>query len=330
MKSIFAPLLLGVLLSLPHAVHAGIFSFMSELLGGGKEVYKSSSSNIQNMALLQSALGPGGDSSEGGGEITIIGGIALLPEGNSGVDVSKDVRPGSDQISLYVVRSGDNLSQIATMFGVSVDTIRWSNDIKGNVITEGQTLVILPVSGVRHAVKKGDTLANIAKLYKADVGDIEHYNDIHDGESLKVGQIVIVPDGEVKAVEPAGTSKILASGGPSYAGYFTRPLVGGVKSQGIHGYNGVDLAAPIGTPILASAGGSVIVSRNSGWNGGYGNYIVIAHNNGTQTLYSHASENIVFQGETVVKGQVIGFVGSTGKSTGPHLHFEIRGAKNPF
>ena len=103
-----------------------------------------------------------------------------------------------------------------------------------------------------------------------------------------------------------------------------------VKTQGLHGYNGIDLAAPTGTPVLASASGDVIVSRGYGWNGGYGNYIVIKHPNGTQTLYAHLNEVIVSSSWHVVQGQIIGYVGATGKSTGPHLHFEVRGAKNPF
>jgi len=110
-----------------------------------------------------------------------------------------------------------------------------------------------------------------------------------------------------------------------------RPLVGGVRTQGVHGYNGVDLGAAEGTPFMASAPGEVIVARASGWNGGYGQYIVIRHDNGTQTLYAHASGIVVGIGQRVVQGQVIGYVGSTGRSTGPHLHFEIRGGpRNPF
>jgi murein DD-endopeptidase MepM/ murein hydrolase activator NlpD len=102
------------------------------------------------------------------------------------------------------------------------------------------------------------------------------------------------------------------------------------KSQGIHGYNGVDLAAPTGTQVLAAASGQVLISRFGGWNGGYGNYIVIKHSNGTQTLYAHNSANYVSVGQWVSQGDVIGLVGNTGKSTGSHLHFEVRGAKNPF
>ena len=93
----------------------------------------------------------------------------------------------------------------------------------------------------------------------------------------------------------------------------------------------LDLAAPIGTPILASAAGDVIVAKEGGWNAGYGNYVVIQHDNGSETLYAHQSKVVVSQGEHVVQGQVIGYVGTTGKSTGPHVHFEIRdGIRNPF
>ncbi|MEK7135159.1 MAG: M23 family metallopeptidase, partial [Patescibacteria group bacterium] len=108
------------------------------------------------------------------------------------------------------------------------------------------------------------------------------------------------------------------------------PIRGGLKSQGIHGHNGVDLAAPVGTPIVASADGKVILSRTGGYNGGYGTYVVISHANGTQSLYAHMSANNVAVGEVVSQGQVIGAIGMTGKTTGPHIHFEIRGARNPF
>jgi murein DD-endopeptidase MepM/ murein hydrolase activator NlpD len=120
------------------------------------------------------------------------------------------------------------------------------------------------------------------------------------------------------------------TGGPDLPGYYIRPVYGGTISQGLHGYNGVDLAAPRGTTIVAAAGGNVIIARGSGWNGGYGNYVVISHPNGTQTLYAHLNSVATYEGAQVEQGQLIGYSGSTGKSTGPHLHFEVRGAKNPF
>jgi murein DD-endopeptidase MepM/ murein hydrolase activator NlpD len=145
------------------------------------------------------------------------------------------------------------------------------------------------------------------------------------------GQIIIVPDGEISA--PVGLAKnsvIRGSGGPELAGYYFRPVIGGRKSQGLHGYNGIDLATYSGSAVLSAAEGRVIIARFGGYNGGYGNYVVIDHPNGTQTLYAHLKEVTVSYGQEVARGQVIGTVGSTGKSTGPHLHFEVRGAKNPF
>ena len=92
----------------------------------------------------------------------------------------------------------------------------------------------------------------------------------------------------------------------------------------------MDLAASLGTPIYAAAGGTVIIAKTGGWNTGYGNYVVISHGNGTQTLYAHTKANLVTVGQMVKQGQTIALMGSTGKSTGSHVHFEIRGAKNPF
>jgi len=315
---------------LPFAAHAGLFSFVSGIFGGEKEAVVTQGNNSQNMALLQAALNPDPNSAKGGGDITIVGGTALLPESGPSGTLAEIEEQNSGQISVYIVRSGDSLSQIAKMFGVSVNTIIWANEIKGSVIQEGQRLVILPISGVRHTVKEGDTLQTIAKKYKADLREILQFNDLSAETKLAVGDTVIIPDGELEIPARPSSRVVKGSGGPSYAGYYIRPVVGGRKSQGLHGYNGIDLAAPQGTPILASAAGEVIISRNSGWNGGYGKYIVISHGNDTQTLYAHMSEVIVPTGIFLVKGQVIGYVGNTGKSTGSHLHFEVRGAKNPF
>jgi murein DD-endopeptidase MepM/ murein hydrolase activator NlpD len=107
-------------------------------------------------------------------------------------------------------------------------------------------------------------------------------------------------------------------------------MVGGVKTQGIHGHNAVDLANKLNTPIVAAAAGTVIVAKQGGWNGGYGNYVVIDHHNGVQTLYAHMNSLNTTVGSDVTQGQVIGFMGETGDATGVHVHFEVRGAVNPF
>ncbi len=289
--------------------------------------------NLQTLSLPKAAMNIDPNPAKGGGDVTVVDESALLPdEGPSGT-IADIVKPKNQSISIYVVQEGNTLSAIAEMFDVSVNTIKWANDVPpSGTIRVGQTLTILPINGLKYTVKKGDTLASIAKLFHGDADEIANYNEITTS-TLAVGSEIIIPDGELTTVPRIASPRTSASSatGAQYAGYYLRPIVGGMRTQGIHGYNGVDLAAPAGTPILASASGDVIVAKGVGWNGGYGQYAVIRHDNGTQTLYSHASGIIVGVGQRVVQGQVIGYVGSTGRSTGAHVHFEIRGGpRNPF
>lgn len=245
--------------------------------------------------------------------------------------------PTNDSIYVYEVRKGDTIGAVAKMYDVSKNTIMWANDLKSERLIPGDILVILPITGVKHTVKKGDTVASVARKYKGDVEDIAKYNGIASDAKLAVGDVIIVPEGEITVTATTKSGKTIAK--PkilnSYAnstspGFFVRPLVGGRKTQGLHGHNGVDIAASVGTPVLAAAPGQIISAKSSGYNGGYGQMIIISHNGNIQTVYGHLSAVGVVMGQTVEKGEVIGQVGNTGRSTGPHLHFEIRGAKNPF
>ena len=298
-------------------------SFVLETKAEMRQINKPDA-NSQNIPILQAAVNLDPNPAKGGGDITIIDGIALMAEsGLAGTTLDIEKANHTGKISVYEVRPGDTLSGIAQMFNVSANTIKWANDLNGP-IQPGQTLVILPVTGITHTVKSGGTIEDIAKLYKADVREIALFNGLDEKVELKKGDKVIVPNVELE-------SKTSASGlARSSAGYFMNPLPRGVITQRIHGYNGIDVGAPAGTAIYAAASGKVLTSKVGGWNGGYGNMIVISHDNGTQTLYSHMSENSVYVGQWVEKGDVIGYVGSTGKSTGNHLHFEVRGATNPL
>ncbi len=332
-----------VLLTLiPARTHAGVFSDIVASLNGvarAETAVPVSSGNLQTMQLMKPAQNIDPMSARGGGEITIVDDSALVPaEGPSGT-IADIEKPKNATISLYIVRSGDTLQGIAKMFGVSPNTILWANDLsRASTLQVGQNLTILPVTGIKYTVKKGDTLASIAKKYGGSADEIASYNGV-DG-ALAAGDQLIIPDGEIAVVASAPKTggkisnparNIGPVGTLSQTGYYLRPISGGVRTQGIHGYNGVDLAAPTGTAIMASAEGDVIVAKASGWNGGYGNYVVIQHANGSQTLYSHASKVITYVGDHVQQGQVIAYVGRTGKATGPHVHFEIRnGIKNPF
>lgn len=327
--------------------HASTLSFIDALFAKVAPVTSAQGSifNSQTVPLLAAAVNLDPNAAVGGGDIVVSDGSALVPqEGPSGTAADIIDKPSSSQISVYTVRSGDTLSGIAKMFDVSVNTILWANDIQGGIIHEGESLIILPINGIRHTAVKGDTLASLATSYKSNVHDIASYNDLADDAALTVGQAVIIPGGEIAAPPPSPratvisniakgktTEPFLGGGGPVITGYYSWPVAGGVITQGLHGWNAVDIGAPKGTPIYAAAEGTVIIAKSGGaWNGGFGNYVVIQHPNGTQTLYAHASSILVSPGDHVVQGQTIAKIGMTGLTTGPHVHFEVRGAANPF
>ncbi|MFZ2038619.1 MAG: peptidoglycan DD-metalloendopeptidase family protein [Minisyncoccia bacterium] len=264
-------------------------------------------------------------------DTAVVSDSALLSEAGPTSAAADAIEEYNDQISVYTVHEGDTLSSIADMFDVSVNTILWANDVTVKTLKVGQVLVILPVSGIKYVVKKGDTIKSIATKYKGDIEEIISFNSLSADGLLIAGEEIIIPGGE----EPITASTIIKTSNslPSYSGYFIRPISSACRrTQGLHGWNrnAIDFGCATGNSVYAAAAGKVLISRSSGWNGGYGSYVVIQHANGSQTLYGHLSSPMVSAGQKVTQGQVIGLSGNTGKSTGPHLHFEIRGAKNPF
>ena len=216
-------------------------------------------------------------------------------------------------------------------------------------LTPGQVLRIPPVSGVIYTVKKGDTTASLAKKYSADEGRIIAFNHLPQDGSLDVGDELIIPDGHPAASTVAAPSTIdsrIRSVGtytqagsklaaqkfgylPDLGDYFRIPTTG--YNWGIlHNRNGIDVANSCGTAIYAAADGTVTTAATSGWNGGFGKNVKISHPNGTETLYGHLSKVLVKVGQVVGRGDKIGLMGTTGRSTGCHLHFEVHGARNPL
>jgi murein DD-endopeptidase MepM/ murein hydrolase activator NlpD len=243
--------------------------------------------------------------------------------------VSDKVR---DKIIQYVVQPGDTVSSIAQKFGVSIDTIRWQNNLTSqDDITIGDTLQILPVTGVSHKVQKGDTVYSIAKKYDADPQSIVDfpYNSFTNDETfeLAIGQTVIVPNGVVPSQAPwsavARVRQTTPDAGTVVAsGQFIWP-VGGIITQYFSWYHpAIDIANSAAPNVLAADSGAVVVA---GWpdNSGYGNRVMIDHGNGYQTLYAHLSVIYVVSGQTVKRGDAIGRMGTTGRSTGLHTHFEV-------
>ncbi len=248
---------------------------------------------------------------------------------------TKESEKPRSQIVKYTVERGDTLSTIAQKFSISVDTIRWQNDLSDDSVTVGDTLEILPVSGIAYKVQKGDTVYSIAKKYATDAQKIVDFpfNDFANPEtfSLVDGQIVIVPDG----VKPSPQSTYQAPT-PSYAsvpqtsnqipsgGGFIWPIFGDITQYFTWYHTGLDIAGPVGTPIYAAKSGTVM-EASCGWNWGYGCHVLMNNGGSFSTMYAHmVTQPSVSVGQSVGQGQLIGYRGNTGRSTGPHTHFEIR------
>lgn len=230
-----------------------------------------------------------------------------------------------DQVITYKVQQGDTLARIADKFGVSVDTIKWASDIRKDSLSVDQELKIPPVTGIVHKVKEGDTVQSIAKKYKTDSQKIVNFpfNDFADLDTfaLNVGQTLIVPDG----VQPEAAPIIIAAPvftAPGGTGKLLWPTSGLVTQYPVWYHMAFDIANP-SAPGVASADNGVVI-RVEYLRYGYGQHIIVDHGGSLSTLYGHLQEIYVKPGDRVARGQVIGRMGSTGRSTGTHLHFETR------
>ncbi len=249
---------------------------------------------------------------------------------------SEDLPPRSKapRPEIYTVESGDTIAGIAAKFDVSTNTILWANGLRAtSTLKVGDSLTILPTTGVLHTVKSGDTVSGIASRYDAKGKDIMEYNSLPEDAKLALGQKIIVPDGYIEAVtaprivsqdtladrdhdgptpepvETAGASMVWPTTTRHISQYFR------------WGHTGIDIDNRSRPAVYAALDGTV---EFTGWLGGYGNLIIVRHGNGAQTYYAHLDKFYVAKGASVAKGAAIGQMGSTGRSTGPHLHFEYR------
>ena len=242
--------------------------------------------------------------------------------------------PPRTEIVEYIVKPGDTISSIAQYFGVSVNTILWENNLTArSYIKPGNRLMILPTTGVMHTVAKGENLASIAKKYDVEAAEILTTNNLANANQIRIGERLVIP-GATKLVgrtvatqtrQPRSLAQIITGQGASVAPVagtkMNWPVKGTITQYYSWRHNGLDIANKIGTPIYAAEAGTVV---EAAWNaGGYGYYIVIDHGGGKKTRYGHLSKFATSVGDEVEKGENIGFVGSTGRSTGPHLHFEV-------
>jgi murein DD-endopeptidase MepM/ murein hydrolase activator NlpD len=259
--------------------------------------------------------------------------LGLATDTQMSVDPMTQVsdKPRAD-IFDYTVENGDTLASIAKKFGVDTDSIKWINPgINEKKIKPGSIMKIPPVTGVIHIVKSGETIYSIAKKYNVSAQAIVDFpfNEFTNDETfaIAIGQQLIVPDGEMPEVvisSPRGNLALTPNAGAvSATGIWIWPTQGTITQYFKQWHKGVDIANHNGGNILAADSGTIV---HAGWvDSGYGNMIMIDHGNGYVTLYGHMLSNLrVTVGQTVKRGDVIGSMGSTGRSTGTHLHFEVR------
>ena len=235
----------------------------------------------------------------------------------------------------YRVESGDTLYSIAARYGLDIRTLIWANESlvkSADMLSIGQELLVLPVDGAYHTVGEGETLEGIAARYRVSPDAILGYmgNDIEDPANLAVGLKLIVPGAAlpdppprvVNAPTQSRTYTARAVSPQEGSGSFIWPASGSISQGARRGHMAVDIAGRAGDPVVAADAGTVVLV--SWMRTSYGYHIIVDHGNGLETLYAHLSEILVEVGQDVAKGEVIGKRGSTGRSTGPHLHFEVR------
>lgn len=302
----------------------------------GKYVRPFLHSSMTGLILIGLALAPilqgvlPQEKIEGGTGGSILGSASMV-EAATTTEISLKPR---DSVVSYIVQPGDTVSGIAQKFGVSLDTVRWQNNLPSiESLKPGQKLEIPPVSGIVHKVKRGDTIYSIAKRYKVDAQGIVNwpFNTYTDDEnfSLAVGQILVVPDGvmpDEQLWDPTArmAQRLTPSAGEvSPTGQFIWPAAGMITQYFKWYHPAIDVANNAAPDILAADAGTVVVAgMPDRW--GYGIRVIIDHGNGFQTLYGHLQQLYVQAGQTVNRGDSIGKMGSTGRSTGIHLHLEIR------
>ncbi|HDQ72682.1 MAG TPA: LysM peptidoglycan-binding domain-containing protein [Chloroflexi bacterium] len=229
----------------------------------------------------------------------------------------------------YTVQAGDTVQSIANTFGLQPTTLMWADSAiedAPDLLRIGQLVTILPIDGVYHTVAEDDTLASIAEKYDVEPEAIVNcsYNALNSPDAMiQVGTKLIVPGGEKPYVPKVVTTYAgSAPEGARGTGRFQWPVLGQITQGYWYGHRAIDIGAPTGSAVQAVDGGFVSFA---GWTDvGYGYLLVIDHANGFATYYAHLSNMYVSTGQAVDRGQVIGAVGSTGWSTGPHLHFEVR------
>jgi len=281
------------------------------------------------------------DQSEDESQVESVGGVLTASASVTDFNTlqAEEVRQyrGGETIG-HIVQEGETLSSIAQRYGLQTDTILWENDLtETSKIKPGDELDILPVDGIRHKVSRGETIQSIGKKYGLEGSEVQvivdyPFNEFLNDETfeLATGQFLVIPGGaqpDATGAPVRRTVRTVATtpdaGLVTATGSFVWPASGGISQSYSFYHKALDISNRGGGPILAADSGTVV---GAGWldGYGYGNRVIIDHGNGFVTLYAHLSAIQVQNGQRVNRGDVIGQMGSTGRSTGTHLHFEIR------
>jgi len=241
-----------------------------------------------------------------------------------------------DKPRIYTVREGDTVASVAAEFNISTNTILWANGLTArDIIKVGDNLTILPTTGVLHTVDSGETVLALASKYDANTDDIINYNQLGDDAKLYIGQKIIIPDGYISP--PLTPSRIVSNTAPEdsdipspapagEAGFIWPTTSRHIAQYFRWGHTGIDIDNQVRPPVYAAAAGTV---EFTGRLGAYGNLAIVNHGGGLTTYYAHLDKFYVSPGQSVAKGDAIAKMGSTGRSTGPHLHFEVRRSGQP-
>jgi len=283
--------------------------------------------DVFNLIIEPFTTNPGGHGFDEG----ILSGDSDIVMTGSPLESLRKIVEKKPYIIEHVVEPGDTIWAIMKAYNVDEATIVNANNLTNpSALKVGQKLTFPSVTGLTHTVKSGDTVYDLAKKYQVNQQIILEANELADG-SIKIGQVLVIPGGKMPKAATAKTSAG-ASGKATAASNmsFIHPLYRGARitqyfsSSG--GHYGIDWGVPTGSSVKAAASGVV---TKAGWGTGYGKLVVIDHGNGVSTYYAHNSKFLVSVGDRVSQGQVIAYSGNTGRSTGPHLHFEIRISNRP-
>ena len=265
----------------------------------------------------------------------------------SAAEAGPTAAPETPIFVTHPVAEGESLSTIAEQHGVSVDYLIWNNPEVGadpNMLIAGEELLVPAVSGIVYDVRLGDTISGIAATYSVDPAEIISFtaNKLTTPDIILEGMVLLLPGAVPPAPPPAPVEEELAPVPGAAPPAFARQAAAAVSSGFIWPVNGtmwwgfgprwgsfhkgIDLGAGYGTPVVAAASGQVVLATSGG---GYGNYIIVRHGDGLETLYAHLSDIYVSLGQYVGQGEIIGAVGCTGWCTGNHLHFEVYAGSTP-